>query len=117
MYIYSMVKKRIKLGTVIPVTLIAAAMAYAQLLPQKSEDSSVKIDRALIFKIDYNDEAEAPADSLKINDQPTHTPRKKNLTDSPIFINSLCATGVVFSILADKPAAADCFVTPSIKLR
>ena len=99
------------------IILLAVELPFAQLLPQKSEDPSVKIDRALIFKVDYNDDVEAPADSLKINDQPTHTPRKKNLTDSPIFINSLCATGVVFSILADKPAAADCFVLPSKKLK
>ncbi|MBQ5464640.1 MAG: hypothetical protein IIT53_11660 [Fibrobacter sp.] len=101
----------------VPIILLAVELPFAQLLPQKSEDPSVKIDRALIFKVDYNDDVEAPADSLKINDQPTHTPRKKNLTDSPIFINSLCATGVVFSILADKPAAADCFVLPSKKLK
>jgi hypothetical protein len=101
----------------VPIILLAVELPFAQLLPQKSEDPSVKIDRALIFQVDYNDEAEKPADSLKINDQPTHTPRKKNLTDSPIFINSLCATGVVFSILADKPAAADCFVLPSKKLK
>lgn len=101
----------------VPIILLAVELPFAQLLPQKSEDPSVKIDRALIFKVDYNDDVEASADSLKINDQPTHTPRKKNLTDSPIFINSLCATGVVFSILADKPAAADCFVLPSKKLK
>ena len=101
----------------IPIILLAFELPFAQLLPQKSENPSVKIDRALIFKVDYNDDVEAPADSLKINDQPTHTPRKKNLTDSPIFINSLCATGIVFSILADKPSAADCFVLPSKKLK
>ena len=112
-----MVKKRIKLGTVIPVTLIAAAMAYAQLLPQKSEDSSVKIDRALIFKIDYNDEAEAPADTSKTIDQPVRSTKKSSLGSSLLFVNTLCATGVVFSILADKPAAADCFVLPSKKLK
>ena len=112
-----MIKKRIKLSIIIPIVLTGAVMVSAQLLPQKQENNSVKIDRALIFKVDYNDDVEAPADSLKINDQPTHTPRKKNLTDSPIFINSLCATGVVFSILADKPAAADCFVLPSKKLK
>ena len=106
-----------KYRILIPIILLVFDLPFAQLLPQKSEDPSVKIDRALIFKVDYNDDVEAPADSLKINDQPTHTARKNNLTDSPIFINSLCATGVVFSILADKPAAADCFVTPSIKLR
>ena len=106
-----------KYRILIPIILLAVELPFAQLLPQKSEDPSVKIDRALIFKVDYNDDVEAPADSLKINDQPTHTSRKKNLTDSPIFINSLCATGVVFSILADKPAAADCFVLPSKKLK
>ena len=112
-----MIEKRIKLSIIITIVLTGAVMASAQLLPQKQENNSVKIDRALIFKVDYNDDVEASADSLKINDQPTHTPRKKNLTDSPIFINSLCATGVVFSILADKPAAADCFVLPSKKLK
>lgn len=106
-----------KYRILIPIILLVFDLPFAQLLPQKSEDPSVKIDRALIFKVDYNDDVEASADSLKINDQPTHTPRKKNLTDSPIFINSLCATGVVFSILADKPAAADCFVLPSKKLK
>lgn len=106
-----------KYRILIPIILLVFVLPFAQLLPQKSEDPSVKIDRALIFKVDYNDDVEASADSLKINDQPTHTPRKKNLTDSPIFINSLCATGVVFSILADKPAAADCFVLPSKKLK
>ena len=41
----------------IPIILLAFELPFAQLLPQESEEPSVKIDRALIFKVDYADEA------------------------------------------------------------
>lgn len=111
-----MVKKRIKLGTVMPIALIAAVMTYAQLLPQKSEDPSTKIDRALIFKVDYNDDVEAPADTSKTIDQPARSTKKSNLGSSLLFINTLCATGMVLSVILDG-SGSGCFVIPSKKLK
>ena len=67
----------------IPIILLAFELPFAQLVPQKSENSSVKIDHALIFKVDYTDEAIA-ADSISKKSNPPLNETKKRKT--PWFI-------------------------------
>lgn len=105
-----------KYRILIPIILLVFDLPFAQLLPQKSEDPSTKIDRALIFKVDYNDEAEAPADTSKTIDQPARSTKKSNLGSSLLFINTLCATGMVLSVILDG-SGSGCFVIPSKKLK
>ena len=85
-----MIKKSIRLSVIIPIALTASVMASAQLLPQKQENNSVKIDRALIFKVDYEDETVAPDSTSKKSNLSSNETKKK---DDPI-INSLIGTGV-----------------------
>lgn len=105
-----------KYRILIPIILLVFDLPFAQLMPQKSEDPSTKIDRALIFKVDYNDEAEAPADTSKTIDQPARSTKKGNLGSSLLFINTLCATGMVLSVILDG-SGSGCFVLPSKKLK
>lgn len=105
-----------KYRILIPIILLVFDLPFAQLLPQKSEDPSTKIDRALIFKVDYNDEAEAPANTSKTIDQPARSTKKSNLGSSLLFINTLCATGMVLSVILDG-SGSGCFVIPSKKLK
>ena len=105
-----------KYRILIPIILLDFDLPFAQLLPQKSEDPSTKIDRALIFKVDYNDDVEAPADTSKTIDQPARSTKKSNLGSSLLFINTLCATGMVLSVILDG-SGSGCFVIPSKKLK
>lgn len=114
MYIYNMVKKRIKLGTVIPVALIAAAMAYAQLIPQKPEDSSVKIDRALIFKVDYTDETLAPDSTSQKTDRTEDKKDKKNYsTLRSVAKTGVCLVGATFLTLSGNNLPLPCIPLPT----
>ena len=105
-----------KYRILIPIILLVFDLPFAQLLPKKSEDPSTKIDRALIFKVDYNDDVEAPADTSKTIDQPARSTKKSNLGSSLLFINTLCATGMVLSVILDG-SGSGCFVIPSKKLK
>ena len=105
-----------KYRILIPIILLVFDLPFAQLLPQKSEDPSTKIDRSLIFKVDYNDDVEAPADTSKTIDQPARSTKKSNLGSSLLFINTLCATGMVLSVILDG-SGSGCFVIPSKKLK
>ena len=105
-----------KYRILIPIILLVFDLPFAQLMPQKSEDPSVKIDRALIFKVDYNEETQAPADSYKTIEQPVRSAKKSDLGNNALFINSLCATGMVLSVILDG-SGSGCFVIPSKKLK
>ena len=84
-----------------PVTAIIAAMtaaglAFAQLLPPKT-DESVKIDRALVFKVDYNDGAKSPdSTSGKINSS-IKTQEKGDFLKNALVWTGLCLTGAALS--------------------
>lgn len=95
--------------------LAAATMPFAQLLPQKAEADTPKLDRAMVFKVDYG--AEAAADSSRSIDQPTKYVENENGVRNPLLINALCATGAIFSVAFDGNGSLDCFVIPSKKLR
>ena len=97
--------------------LAAATMPFAQLLPQKAEADTPKLDRAMVFKVDYSDKAGTSADSSKSIGQPTKYVENENGVRNPLLINALCATGAIFSVAFDGNGSLDCFVIPSKKLR
>ena len=97
--------------------LMAASMTFAQLLPQKQAEDLPKIDRAMIFKVDYSDEVEVPADSSRNIDQPVRSAEKSELANNALFINTLCATGAVLGAVLGGNGTAGCFLIPSSKLK
>ena len=78
----------------IPIILLAFELPFAQLLPQESEEPSVKIDRALIFKVDYADEAIA-ADSISKKSNPPLNETKKK--EDPL-VHSMIETGACITV-------------------
>ena len=94
-----MTEKRIRLSIIVPIVLIGAIMVSAQLLPQKQENNSVKIDRALIFKVDYNDKTATP-DSTSKKDPPTKEEKKKNdpLANSILEVGTCITASVLLDI-------------------
>ena len=97
--------------------LLATSMTFAQILPQKQAEDLPKIDRAMIFKVDYSDEVEAPADSSRNIDQPVRSAEKSELANNTLFINTLCATGAVLGAVLGGNGTAGCFVIPTSKLK
>ena len=97
--------------------MIAAGVSLAQLLPQKQAEDLPKIDRAMIFKVDYSDEVEMPADSSRTIEQPVRSAEKSELANNTLFINTLCATGAVLGAVLGGNGTAGCFVIPSSKLK
>ncbi|WP_458450461.1 hypothetical protein [Fibrobacter sp.] len=97
--------------------MIAAGVSLAQLLPQKQAEDLPKIDRAMIFKVDYSDEVEMPADSSRTINQPVRSAEKSELANNTLFINTLCATGAVLGAVLGGNGTAGCFVIPHSKLK
>lgn len=97
--------------------LMAASMTFAQLLPQKQTGDLPKIDRAMIFKVDYSDEVEMPADTSRTIEQTVRSAEKSELANNTLFINTLCATGAVLGAVLGGNGTAGCFVIPSSKLK
>lgn len=97
--------------------MIAAGVSLAQLLPQKQAEDLPKIDRAMIFKVDYSDEVEIPADTSRTINQPVRSAEKSELANNTLFINTLCATGAVLGAVLGGNGTAGCFVIPSSKLK
>lgn len=97
--------------------LMAATLSSAQLLPQKQAEDLPKIDRAMIFKVDYSDEVEVSSDSSRTIDQPVRSAEKSELANNTLFINTLCATGAVLGAVLGGNGTAGCFVIPSSKLK
>lgn len=105
-----------KFRAAIPLIMIAAGMPSAQLLPQKPAEP-VKLDRALIFKVDYGNQAETVADTSRSIGQPAKYIGNENGVRSTILTNALCATGMAFATIFNGNGSFDCFVIPSKKLR
>lgn len=103
--------------TVIAIFMLAATVSFAQLLPQKQPEKLPVLDRAMVFKVDYGDQAGTSADSSKSIGQPTKYVENENGVRNPLLINALCATGAIFSTAFDGNGSLDCFVIPSKKLR
>jgi hypothetical protein len=97
--------------------MIAGGVSLAQLLPQKQAEHLPKIDRAMIFKVDYSDEVEMPADTSRTIEQPVRSAEKSELANNTLFINTLCATGAVLGAVLGGNGTAGCFVIPSSKLK
>ena len=97
--------------------LMAVTLSSAQLLPQKQAEDLPKIDRAMIFKVDYSDEMETPADSSRNIDQPVRSAEKSELANNTMFINTLCATGAVLGAVLGGNGTAGCFLIPGSKLK
>lgn len=86
-----------KFHAAIPLIMIAAGISSAQLLPQKQSGDLPKIDRAMIFKVDYNDKAEASdSNSGKINPSIKEQEKGNYLKNSLIW-TGLCVTGAALS--------------------
>lgn len=105
-----------KLRIAIPIILTSTSLVLAQLLPQKPAEE-VKLDRALVFKVDYSDEVEVPADTSRAIDQPVRSAEKSELANNTLFINTLCATGAVLGAVLGGNGTAGCFVIPTSKLK
>lgn len=102
---------------IILLVMIAGGISLAQLLSQKQAEDLPKIDRAMIFKVDYSDEVEMPADTSRALNQPVRSAEKSELANNTLFINTLCATGAVLGAVLDGNGTAGCFVIPSSKLK
>ena len=86
-----------KFHAAIPLIMIAAGMSSAQLLPQKQSGDLPKIDRAMIFKVDYNDRAEA-SDSISGKINPSIKKQEKgNYLKNSLIWTGLCVTGAALS--------------------
>ena len=97
--------------------LMATTLSSAQLLPQKQAEDLPKIDRAMIFKVDYSDEVEVSADSSRNIDQPVLSAETSELANNTLFINTLCATGAVLGAVLGGNGTAGCFLIPGSKLK
>jgi len=104
-----------KFRAAIPLIMIAAGMPSAQLLPQKPAEP-VKLDRALIFKVDYGNEA-APDSSRKIGASIKGGRENGNYLKNALIWTGLCFTGAIFSSALDSQNSLDCFVLPNEKLK
>lgn len=102
---------------IILLVMIAGGISFAQLLPQKQVENLPKIDRAMIFKVDYSDEVEMPANSSRTINQPVRSAEKSELANNTLFINTLCATGAVLGAVLGGNGTAGCFVIPHSKLK
>ena len=75
-----------KFHAAIPLIMIAAGISSAQLLPQKQSRDLPKIDRAMIFKVDYNEI------NPSIKEQ-----EKGNYLKNSLIWTGLCVTGAALS--------------------
>lgn len=95
----------------IPIILLAVELPFAQLVPQKSENASVKIDRALIFKVDYTDETLAPDSTSKkadrIEDKKNHSALRS------VAKTGVCLVGATFLTLSGNNLPLPCIPLPT----
>ena len=77
--------------------LAAATMPFAQLLPQKAEADMPKLDRAMVFKVDYSDKAEASDSSSRKINPSIKEQEKGNYLKNSLIWTGLCVTGAALS--------------------
>jgi len=98
----------------IPIILLAIELPFAQLVPQKSEKSSVKIDRALIFKVDYSDETLTPDSTSRKADRTEDNKDKKNHSAmSSAAKTGVCLVGATFLALSGNNLPLTCIPLPT----
>ncbi|WP_295097676.1 hypothetical protein [uncultured Fibrobacter sp.] len=77
--------------------LAAATMPFAQLLPQKAEADTPKLDRAMVFKVDNSDKAEASDSSSRKINPSIKEQEKGNYLKNSLIWTGLCVTGAALS--------------------
>ena len=77
--------------------LAAATMPFAQLLPQKAEADTPKLDRAMVFKVDYSDKTEASDSSSRKINPSIKEQEKGNYLKNSLIWTGLCVTGAALS--------------------
>lgn len=77
--------------------LAAATMPFAQLLPQKAEADTTKLDRTMVFKVDYSDKAEASDSSSRKINPSIKEQEKGNYLKNSLIWTGLCVTGAALS--------------------
>ena len=75
------------------ILLVVAPLSFAQLLPQKQAEDLPKIDRAMIFKVDYSDKAEASDSSSRKINPSIKEQEKGNYLKNSLIWTGLCVTG------------------------
>ena len=87
-----------KFHAAIPLIMIAAGISSAQLLPQKQSGDLPKIDRAMVFKVDYEQGMAAPDSSSNRIDPSIKGNREKgDYLKNALIWNGLCVTGAALS--------------------
>lgn len=79
------------------ILLVVAPLSFAQLLPQKQAEDLPKIDRAMIFKVDYSDKAEASDSSSRKINPSIKEQEKGNYLKNSLIWTGLCVTGAALS--------------------
>ena len=80
------------------ILLVVAPLSFAQLLPQKQAEDLPKIDRAMIFKVDYEQGMAAPDSSSNRIDPSIKGSREKgDYLKNALIWNGLCVTGAALS--------------------
>lgn len=77
--------------------LATAPLSFAQLLPQKQAEDLPKIDRAMIFKVDNSDKAEASDSSSRKINPSIKEQEKGNYLKNSLIWTGLCVTGAALS--------------------
>jgi hypothetical protein len=98
----------------IPIILLAIELPFAQLVPQKSNNSSVKIDHALIFKVDYTDETLVPDSTSQKADRTEDKKVKKNNSAMSLAAKTgVCLAGATLLTLFGNNLPLTCIPLPT----
>ena len=76
--------------------LASAPLSLAQLLPQKQAEAPAT-DRAMVFKLDYSDKAEASDSSSRKINPSIKEQEKGNYLKNSLIWTGLCVTGAALS--------------------
>ena len=78
------------------ILLVVAPLSFAQLLPQKQAEAPAT-DRAMVFKVDYSDKAEASDSSSRKINPSIKGQEKGNYLKNSLIWTGLCITGAALS--------------------